>query len=559
MTLDSAHNESEPIEHGVRRVEIEQRLAEHPSFSSNPVVVYEVRDLNTPRLIAFCQARHSQTSQTLRDRAAEVLPRDMIPDIFILIDAFPLTESGEFDDPQFMALAASAARQSTRESPAFRDNDVDVEDSVRKFFAEIFEVEFNSVLLDDDFFELGGSSLDCVELFALIEENFGVDLPLSTITRAPTVRLLAATIAFELRAGTGARVAGSYPADEWEWMLCILWSEVLGVAAVTPQDDLIDLGATPADFQRVTEQLGAIYGIHADLSDVIRAHSVAQLAALTWGRSTGSCLVPLQVKGAKPPFFCVAGLGGLALAFLPLSRELGADQPFYGLQSHGIDRRGLPDYTIKRTVDRYTKAIRSVQSHGPYVIGGHSFGGVLALEVAHRLAAEDEDVALLVLFDTVLPEKLSGEKSPSLIDPIEQTRRVGWLERRIHVTASDLLRLPVTGLVRRRGEAQANAFRLVGRVQTRLARRLRPWPGRTVIFVSDDQPQASKDYLLSTWARLLTGSWTHVSTPGDHLSMMQRPQVPQLARRLKELLAEATPLDGAELAVDDSEGKQRPI
>ena len=51
----------------------------------------------------------------------------------------------------------------------------------------------------------------------------------------------------------------------------------------------------------------------------------------------------------------------------------------------------------------YIKEIRTVQPKGPYFLGGYSFGGVLALEMAQQLRAQGEKIALLALFDANNP------------------------------------------------------------------------------------------------------------------------------------------------------------
>ena len=51
----------------------------------------------------------------------------------------------------------------------------------------------------------------------------------------------------------------------------------------------------------------------------------------------------------------------------------------------------------------YLKELRTVQPHGPYLLGGFSGGGITAYEMAQQLLAEDEETALLVMLDTNVP------------------------------------------------------------------------------------------------------------------------------------------------------------
>jgi phthiocerol/phenolphthiocerol synthesis type-I polyketide synthase E len=83
-----------------------------------------------------------------------------------------------------------------------------------------------------------------------------------------------------------------------------------------------------------------------------------------------------------------------------LSLHLGDDQPFYGLQSQGLDG-SCPPLTIAEMAAVYVKEIRRVQPHGPYFVAGYCMGGTVAFEVAQQLQERGEPIALLALFDTM--------------------------------------------------------------------------------------------------------------------------------------------------------------
>jgi thioesterase domain-containing protein len=95
------------------------------------------------------------------------------------------------------------------------------------------------------------------------------------------------------------------------------------------------------------------------------------------------------------------GAGGTVLMYRDLSRRLGDDQPFYGLQSQGLDGGCSPLTKVEDMAALYLKEIRRVQAHGPYFLGGYCMGGTVAFEVAQQLREEGEPVAMLTLFDTM--------------------------------------------------------------------------------------------------------------------------------------------------------------
>ncbi|MGH9431376.1 MAG: alpha/beta fold hydrolase, partial [Terriglobia bacterium] len=120
-----------------------------------------------------------------------------------------------------------------------------------------------------------------------------------------------------------------------------------------------------------------------------------------------SPLVEIQPSGSRPGFFCVHGGGGNVLIYRDLARHLGSGQPFYGLQSQGLDGKQPLLERIEDMAALYVKEIQRVQPRGPYFLGGYCMGGTIALEMAQQLNAQNEEVALLALFDTLNWSNLS--------------------------------------------------------------------------------------------------------------------------------------------------------
>jgi thioesterase domain-containing protein len=90
-------------------------------------------------------------------------------------------------------------------------------------------------------------------------------------------------------------------------------------------------------------------------------------------------------------------VGGNVLEFYDLARHLGTDQPFYGLQSRGLDGRHAPHARIEDMAADYVREIRSLQPSGPYFLGGRSLGGIIAYEMARQLRAQDQKSACSLL------------------------------------------------------------------------------------------------------------------------------------------------------------------
>jgi hypothetical protein len=79
-----------------------------------------------------------------------------------------------------------------------------------------------------------------------------------------------------------------------------------------------------------------------------------------------------------------------------IARELGRDQPFFAITPCGLDGENAPG-TFEEMADRHLQALREVQPHGPYFLGGTCNGGLIALEMARRLAQSGEAVERLIV------------------------------------------------------------------------------------------------------------------------------------------------------------------
>jgi len=122
-------------------------------------------------------------------------------------------------------------------------------------------------------------------------------------------------------------------------------------------------------------------------------------------------LVPIHPNGTKRPFYLIHPGSGLVYLFYELGLLLGSDQPFYGLQDPSLSGDREPHTRVEDFAKEYLAAIRKVQPTGPYRIGGWSFGGHIAIEMARILKAEGQKIDLLLVIDS---EAVLAGRQPTL-------------------------------------------------------------------------------------------------------------------------------------------------
>ncbi|MEN8217960.1 MAG: amino acid adenylation domain-containing protein [Pseudomonadota bacterium] len=197
------------------------------------------------------------------------------------------------------------------------------------------------------------------------------------------------------------------PRTPEEELLAGIWASVLGIERVGVHDNFFDLGGHSLLAVSLLAQIEQQFGQQLPLSALFQGATIAELALQlkpsTDTTNQWSPLVAIQPNGSKRPFFCVPGAGGNVLYYHQLAHHLGQEQPFYGLQAVGLDGETAPDTRVEDMAARYIKEIQTIQPKGPYLLGGHSFGSWVALEMSKQLQLKGQKVARLAVFDTTVP------------------------------------------------------------------------------------------------------------------------------------------------------------
>jgi phthiocerol/phenolphthiocerol synthesis type-I polyketide synthase E len=305
------------------------------------------------------------------------------------------------------------------------------------------------------------------------------------------------TLALGTAARTEARSTSQNGNHKTTEQLARIWQEILGIDSVSPDQNYFDLGGDSSLAVQMFAQIEKTFKIKLPLATLYEAPTIEELAKILRGETVASGwspLVAIQVSGSRPPFFCMHGAGGTVLMYRDLSRRLGDDQPFYGLQAQGLDGASSPLTTVEEMAALYVEEIRRVQSHGPYFLGGYCLGGTVAFEVAQQLRAEGETVALLALFDTMNWHKI----------PLTIWSKSSHATQRLYFHAASFFSVDSEGKARFLKEK-------LGVLRSRIP----VWQGMLLSRFSNRSNHAASDSLVlgKVWQANDRASWNYVPKP----------------------------------------------
>ncbi|MHC4741430.1 MAG: thioesterase domain-containing protein [Planctomycetota bacterium] len=196
------------------------------------------------------------------------------------------------------------------------------------------------------------------------------------------------------------------PRTAIERRLARIWAELLCKERIGIRDDFFELGGHSLLAVRLFAEIKRAFDKTLPLSTLFRASTLVDLANVISQDvqiSADSTLVPLQTSGERIPLFLIPPAASTSLQFINVVRELGNDQPVYGIDPVGLyDERSHLE-TVEEIASYNVREIRKVQAKGPYLIGGICFGVRVAYEMAQQLSRQGQEVGLLIAFDSSPP------------------------------------------------------------------------------------------------------------------------------------------------------------
>jgi thioesterase domain-containing protein/aryl carrier-like protein len=203
------------------------------------------------------------------------------------------------------------------------------------------------------------------------------------------------------------------PRNDLERFVLIEVARMLGLTDLGVDDDLWMFGLDSLGAIELSETLSRAMASNLTVNDFIGASTVAAISKriAECGPSKASNVVTLVESERKPTVFMMTGAGGPALQYRAIAQGVANGAGVVGLEQWGLMQNCRPDRSVKAAAQRNVQSVYEVSGEGPLVLIGHSWGGLVAHEMAVRLSNLGRSV-ILVLLDTGRPH--SGKRNHNL-------------------------------------------------------------------------------------------------------------------------------------------------
>lgn len=189
------------------------------------------------------------------------------------------------------------------------------------------------------------------------------------------------------------------PMRTLERVLTDIWCEVLNHEHVDMDASFFDMGGSSFQALQIFEKIEHRLAVRLPATTLFDAPTISTIATLIASdqpNSRWTSVVEVNRSGSKPPLFIPFEQLDMFM-YRHLCKELGSDQPVYGLQITSVSPRD------EESLLSLYHCVKRIQPEGPYLLAGLSGAGLVAWDIAQRFRKEGNQVAMLALLDTYGP------------------------------------------------------------------------------------------------------------------------------------------------------------
>jgi len=342
------------------------------------------------------------------------------------------------------------------------------------------------------------------------------------------------------------------PITSFEIKLVEIWQTFLGIEAIGIEDDFFDLGGDSLLAVQLAAYLRTELQVNLGTQALLSASTIAKLAILltptetSIPESTNELELLVKIKEGdplRPALVMIHPVGGYVYFYRELAQLLSNEQAVYAIEAQGVDGKTEPLFQVEKMARQYIQQLQKHQPKGPYLLGGSSFGGMIAYEMAQQLTEQGEEIALLALIDTPGPEHMPTGIINDDADVMAYVLEVG---RNIKISAEELRAMNEQDRWQwfvektdagdtESGQSQSQIFMDLFRANTQAMFAYQPqaWAGKAVFFRAMEKDAHNAKTPEKAWGNLVLGGMDIYDIPGNHITMNELPHVLFLAEQLQ--------------------------
>jgi acyl transferase domain-containing protein/thioesterase domain-containing protein/acyl carrier protein len=365
-----------------------------------------------------------------------------------------------------------------------------------------------------------------------------------------------------------ARRARADEARDLRDAVAATWCELLGLPGASDSDDFYELGGDSLMVVQLLavlrDRLGAAIPIGAATRDLTFG-AVVKLVEDYGPREAkdDTRLVELRTAAGltgnnETPLFLLPPAAGSSLCYRRLAPLLDLGRPCYGIESRGL-HDGAPLRRMEDIAADFIGVIREIQPRGSFLLGGWSFGAMVAHEITRQLTASGDEVGLLIGIDGFQPNT-GGRPVWTNLSMLARCRSL-QLQARLGLGATPLVRYRLAGAepgaAAGTGDGAAGGVRRIGEVARQSAAsawempryvavhnanldallRYRPRPVDCDLVLLKTRTDPAGRAALRARLAPLYRTVTVRALPGSHWTVLDQPVVSEVARELQTALA----------------------
>jgi aspartate racemase len=271
-------------------------------------------------------------------------------------------------------------------------------------------------------------------------------------------------------------------------------------------------------------------------------------------------IIPIQPYGSRPILFCIHILGRGLEFYRPLAKHLGLEYPLYGLNCQLMKPHNAKLNRVETLAAYYINSMRQLQPEGPYYLIGFSFGGKVAFEMAQQLVRQNLDVGFLGLVDSFpfpparhsFLRRMAGHYKNTvesngtyLVEKLREKIKGSYLNikgiyRKILAKFFPSSTLALDPDLEDFMLQQENRLSQQQNRQASEKYILKPYPGRVTLFVAEDSFNGVFEVASDLgWSSLVQDGLDVYPVPGNHVSMLEDPNVEILAKNIQALFPQS--------------------